>query len=361
LDKELESLLNLSVYNKEIDSKFFNILDNLLEDPTLTAYNLKKKSSRYMDYITAWRHLDKLYNKFKLTEIGKKDYKSIEKNNGAIPYRLSLNGIFYIIIHNKNKHIFDRVVLPLIKNYGSSILFTYFLYPYISKETLLEIEKLDIKDGIIYEPVFFYLQNICNTIIKSLKSLDSLFYSVDENGFILDWIFMWPRESNKYDLSFDDYELKKFLKTNFKWDWIDNATITPNFNENIIYIKDNSKSSDATSSKNDNIRIVIDERENTAVLKQNREILKKFVITHNRHAPVEDLYLSIDIKTSETETEYLTKYIVDKCKDLHKNLLLDIISQIDTSYKSYDLLLKDENFNKMIEEMDNGIKIKAQI
>src|SRR4029078_9963490 len=167
--------------------------------------------------------------------------------------------------------------------------------------------------------------------------------------------------SNKYDLSFDDYELKKFLKTNFKWDWIDNATITPNFNENIIYIKDNSKSSDATSSKNDNIRIVIDERENTAVLKQNREILKKFVITHNRHAPVEDLYLSIDIKTSETETEYLTKYIVDKCKDLHKNLLLDIISQIDTSYKSYDLLLKDENFNKMIEEMDNGIKIKVQV
>ena len=54
--------------------------------------------------------------------------------------------MFYLIIHNKNKHIYDRVVLPLIKNYGSSILFTHFLYPYISKETLLEIEKLDIKE-----------------------------------------------------------------------------------------------------------------------------------------------------------------------------------------------------------------------
>ena len=52
-----------------------------------------------------------------------------------------------IIINNINKHFYDEIVLPLIKNYGSSILFTHFLYPYISKETLLEIEKLDIKDG----------------------------------------------------------------------------------------------------------------------------------------------------------------------------------------------------------------------
>jgi hypothetical protein len=361
LDKELESLLNLSVYNKEIDSKFFNILDNLLEDPTLTAYNLKKKSSRYMDYITAWRHLDKLYNKFKLTEIGKKDYKSIEKNNGAIPYRLSLNGIFYIIIHNKNKHIFDRVVLPLIKNYGSCILFTHFLYPYISKETILAIEKLDVKDGIIYESVFIHLQNVCNTIIKSLKSLDSLFYCVDENGFILDWIFMWPLESNKYDLSFDDYELKKFLKSNFKWDWIDSATIDPKFNENIIYIKDNSESSNAASSKNNNIRIIIDGKNNKAVLKQNHETLYEFIITRNRHAPFVDLTLSIDIETNQTETEYLINHVLDKCKDLPSRFLLEIRNHIDTGYKSHQLLSKDGNFNKMIAEMDNNIKIKARI
>jgi hypothetical protein len=71
--------------------------------------------------------------------------------------------------------------------------------------------------------------------------------------------------------------------------------------------------------------------------------------------------LSIDIKTSETKTEYLTKYIVDKCKDLYKNLLSDIRSQIDAGYKSYQLLLKDEKFDKMIAEMDKSIKIKARI
>ena len=66
-------------------------------------------------------------------------------------------------------------------------------------------------------------------------------------------------------------------------------------------------------------------------------------------------------KTNETKTEYLTKYIVDKCKNLHKNLLLDIRSKIDARYKSYHLLLKDESFKKAIAEMDKNIKIKAQI
>jgi hypothetical protein len=258
LDKELESLLNLSVYDKEIDRKYFDILNDLLEDNTLTAYKLQKnRSSRYPHYSTVQRDLIKLYDEFKLIEIAKDDYKHIEKGKGKVakPYRLSLNGIFYIIIHNKNKHIYDRIVLPLIKNYGSCILFTHFLYPYISKETLLEIEKLDIQDGIIYEPIFFYLQNICNTIINSVKSLDLLINYADEDGFILEPIFYWPLDSNPYNLTFDDDELKKFLKIKFNWHWIDNAKITSNFNENIIYIKDNSESSDATSSKNNNIRL----------------------------------------------------------------------------------------------------------
>jgi hypothetical protein len=365
LDKELENLLNLSVYDKEIDDKYFNLLNDLLEGPPLTAFKLqKRRSSQYTYYSTAQRDLDKqLYKKFKLIEIAKEDYKPIEKDKGKVakPYRLSSNGIFYIRRNNRINYFYDRIVLPLIKNYGSNVLFTHFLYPYISKDTLLEIENLDIKDGIIYELVFFYLQNICNTIIKSLKSLDSLFYCVDKDGFILDWIFMWPLNSNPHNLTFDDHELKKFLKSTFKWNWIDNAIITPKFNENVIYIKKNSEFSDAPSSKNNNIRIVIDEKENKAVLKQNSESLYEFIITHNRYAPFVDLSLSIDIRTNETETEYLTKYLVDKCKDSPKNLLSDIRSQIDTKYKSYNLLLKDENFNKMIAEMDKNIKIKAQI
>ena len=94
-----------------------------------------------------------------------------------------------------------------------------------------------------------------------MKSSDSLFYCVDEDGFILDRIFYWPLESNPHKLTFDDDELKKFLKSTFKWDWIDNATITPDFKGNIINIKDNSKFSAVTSSKNENIRIVIYEKQ----------------------------------------------------------------------------------------------------
>ena len=54
------------------------------------------------------------------------------------------------------------------------------------------------------------------TIINSLKSLDSLIYSTDKDGFILDRIFMWPLESNPYDLKpFDEDELERIFKDYF--------------------------------------------------------------------------------------------------------------------------------------------------
>ena len=46
---------------------------------------------------------------------------------------------------------------------------------------------------------------------------------------------------------------------------------------------------------------MIDEKGNRALLKQDSKTLDEFIITH--HA----LFLSIDIKTNETKTEYLTK------------------------------------------------------
>ena len=48
-------------------------------------------------------------------------------------------------------------------------------------------------------------------------------------------------------------------------------------------------------------------------------------------------------------------------KDLASNFLLEIRKQIDSSYKSYQLLLKDENFKREITKMDNAIKIKTEI
>src|SRR3954452_18556574 len=102
-------------------------------------------------------------------------------------------------------------------------------------------------------------------------------------------------------------------------------------------------------------------QQSTAVLKQDRKKLYEFIITRNRHAPFVDLTLSIDIKTNQTKKGYLLEFILDKCKDLHKNLLSDIRSQIDSRYQSFHLLLKDANFKKAIAEMDKNIKIKAQI
>jgi len=203
LDKELESLLNLSVYEKVLDGKYLEILNYLLTKLGISSSDLYKslkdiaKNNKKPWYKTIWRNLDELH-KLNLIEVHKENYLPLKENNGKdrIPFRLSLNGIFYIILNNVVKGFYDEIVLPLMKNYGSSILFTHFLYPFISKETLLDIEKLDINDRIIYEHVFSYLQSIFSTIIKSLKSMDSLIYSTDKDGFIMYQIFMWPHEGN---------------------------------------------------------------------------------------------------------------------------------------------------------------------
>lgn len=100
---------------------------------------------------------------------------------------------------------------------------------------------------------------------------------------------------------------------------------------------------------------MINEKENRANLKQGSKTLYKFIVTPN------ELFLSIDIITKETKTELLTKHLLYKCIDLPSSFLLDIRNKIDPSYKSYDLLSKDENFNKTIAEMDKNIRIKAQI
>jgi hypothetical protein len=66
--------------------------------------------------------------------------KKIEK----IPYCLSLNGIFYILLHNPEPFN-EKIILSLLQNYGSCLLFTLFLFPFINLKTLL-----DVKDKLIF-------------------------------------------------------------------------------------------------------------------------------------------------------------------------------------------------------------------
>ncbi len=192
----------------------------LLKCPNLSAYDIYE-SRKYDRYYTKkgisriWhssirRNLGRLCE-LKLIEVN--EDQSVEDNKKTKtrkPFLLSLNGIFYLISNNPDR-FYSELIIPLLQNYGSNTLFTLFLYPYINQKTLLKIN-----DEIIFTIIYNYLNRVCRTILMSLKSLSTLIYPADEEGYVLNRLFMWPREyislSSPDSIPFDKAELRKYLK-----------------------------------------------------------------------------------------------------------------------------------------------------
>ena len=102
----------------------------LLKHPAATAYRLyTNKPDTYNDSKQAWRDFGYL-KKIALLKISEvKLYRLIKKKKiEKIPYCLSLNGIFYILLHNPEPFN-EKIILSLLQNYGSCLLFTLFFFP----------------------------------------------------------------------------------------------------------------------------------------------------------------------------------------------------------------------------------------
>ncbi len=96
---------------------------------------------------------------------------------------------------------------------------------------------LDIKeDNAFFSTIVLYLRDICNSIQDSIASLRNMVFT-NNNGDITEQIFIWPNDLGKNPApDFSTVNLQYFLKMVLKWDWINDAKITPKFNENIIDI-----------------------------------------------------------------------------------------------------------------------------
>ncbi len=202
---------------------------------------------------------------------------------------LSLNGIFYLTSNNLDR-FYSELIIPLLQNYGSNTLFTLFLYPYINQKTLLKI-----KDEVIFTIIYNYLNHVCRTIIASSKSIHSLIYPADEEGYVLNRLFMWPREyislSSPDSIPFDKAELRKYLKETFNWEWVDAARITPLYDRKMVNI-------DNPNNPEDTISISIYEKDNKDLLMKNAKQMGEFVMT------IYDLFLSIDARTNKKKLTF---------------------------------------------------------
>lgn len=211
----------------------------------------------------------------------------------------------------------------MLHNYDSNILFTYFLYPIIDKNTILEIDDSD-----ILKIIFSYLKDVCNVIFESIKTTNIKSHRINFNadGYILDEVLLWP--ASKQTSQVRDYRIVNYLKNTFKWDWINSNKISFNHDKNFIEISNPLEPKQI-------IRLLIDTSKDEANLMVDGKEIDKFVIKSSR------LFLKVCKKTEKKKYELYSEHIKMEC-DKHKQIFLaNLRNQSSSNSKWKEILSKD--------------------
>lgn len=231
----------------KIDERYNVILEILLENPDLNISEIygeiRNKNKKFIraseksfddgEYQKIRRMIKDLIDiKYihKVTEKGKPIGKF--KKISDIPFRLSLGGIFYILINNSDFLYGD--LRQFLKKYPDNILFQYFLYPYFEKTTLQELPY-------IHTAIIQYLEEVSKLISNQLAWKNP--EGNPSDGYRNYSLFMWEREDSKLnnaiyqDRKWD--ELKRYLDNELGWNWVYNASFIPEYVNNTLSIISN--------------------------------------------------------------------------------------------------------------------------
>jgi hypothetical protein len=309
--------------------------------PGNTTYNFYKcYKNQFKSPRNPSRYTKHLSEELSLLEIESKQLIKGMDTVYKISYRLSLNGIIYVIL-NTFDVTHDHLILSLLIDYKENILFSLFLYPFLNERTLIGF----IGDSGIFSIIALYLRDICMVIVEFIRYSENTHFTTTD-GYIVEQVFIWPnRLSKDSTVNFSDVNLRNFLKTYLKWDWIKDAKIIPKFDENridIIYPPD--------SLKNSYISIV--QGENKAVLRQQWKEIHKFSIEPN------ESFLSIEMKTDRKRIDSLEIPFILGCKEHLLTFLTKLRTQITRYNPSFDILSNDENFKKALEYADKETKLR---
>lgn len=69
-----------------------------------------------------------------------------------------------------------------------------------------------------------------------------------------------------------------------------------------------------------------------------------------------EIFLSIEIKTTERKYDFFAKFLIDKCDDHITLFLVNLRSKLVHDSQIDKLLSKDEQYIRAITEMDKSIK-----
>jgi hypothetical protein len=277
----IEEISNLPNRNVAIGSIEEEFLKYFAENSYLSAYQVRslhnsrqklwiykhtqKQEPNPMIYKNVHKRVKRLYE-LKLIE---KEEKWSE--HGAIYYRLSTGGIYYLI-HNKNLD-FINLLKKVLQNHSDNIIFKIFLDPYLNRDTLIQIQSTS-----RISRICSYLHECCEATERAIESINR-----NSHGHLVEQVFLWQDVPGV-----DNDRLTEFLKEKFKVNWLQNAKIIKFPDGNTIKISHGSNS----------LLITLNDKRNKAIMTINRKMEYEFTFSRL----LEVLYRGQSIKEFEANS-----------------------------------------------------------
>lgn len=327
----LASIINIDDRIKEVDGcknikSIALLIMNYDDDKRLEIYKKKsfeKKVGRYLEKLEQMRLI-------KLVQI---------EEPGTF-YKLSLNGLFYVII-NWYKSPFINVLPSLLntilKRYDDSLFLRYFLFPYFENKTL-ETAETDLENDIL-----LYLEEICKAIISE-KQENSWLKKELIDGMYPKHLFSWPSPDGDKrqiyrDLIKKGTSIRQFLYSELGWEWVIDAKIIPSFEKDLITITTSFPIRTAT--------IRINRRTKFAIVEQGSRQYAKIRMSLNN-----DKSFSVQVKSAVNNKvlseEALDNYCKLKLFDLIYHIRIKCRGKDRESYASVE---KDKKFQTTLAHM----------
>ena len=227
--EELKELSTSTIDRRKLTFQQNKILQFAAEHGSISSIDLSTKfpfSKRPIEYRNAKKDLRKLLDR-NLLELNHEekasDYNKHKKQTRRV-YKLSKYGVYNIITNNQN--LLSGIVKNLLLDYGNHILFEFFLFPYIQRETL----ESEINSSIFSE-IFSYLHKCCKQVEELIFNIDHT--SFQKDGYLTDQLFVWK---NVHKEEYDRESLRLFLREKFGWNWVEKAEINKTENFEVITI-----------------------------------------------------------------------------------------------------------------------------
>jgi hypothetical protein len=318
--EEISNLPNRNVVLGAVEEEF---LKYFAENSHLSAYQVRslrnsrqnlwiykrtqKQEPNPMVYKNVHKRVKRLYE-LNLIEKEEKQYE-----RGAIYYRLSTGGIYYLI-HNKNLE-FINLLKKVLQNHSDNIIFKIFLDLYLKRDTLLQIQSTS-----RISRICSYLHECCEATERAIESINR-----SSTGHLVEQVFLWQDVPGV-----DNHRLINFLKRQFGVNWLQNAEIIKFHDGNTIKISHGSNS----------LLIKLNDNKDKAILTINRKNVYEFTFSPS----LEVLYRGQPIKEFEANS------LVFSIKSLVANLVFALALEGFAIESDIKALAQDKKFMGLLSD-----------